>query len=441
MSAATINFVAIAAGGLLAVPSLLNLFNKPNTPANTIVVTVGFGDVNSSEPVPQGKDLKGPAPRVSLYDINGREIGAGFEDKQVLEGGAIEIKMTGGAGTEASRVPAYISMSAVGLDDPICVSWLTTTSSSSSNGDFRSWNAATARACNIPWYPSVAPFGGVGDLFQPPCVWLSPSGADGFPVGMSARLTDFFFPGASESAVNKSMQWNLHPDTLCNAPARQQFYKNMGLCIPYYPSGDPVINQKDPETGFDLDFDKIKNGHTKDCDVAGVPFNNVDLGAGVPDPKLAELESIIATASLQSTVVVGLGKRRATATATATAEPTALVTELAKMAEQKKESGLNKRCRENHLVITESEAHSAKDLCASESSWGPDMASVNDGSYCDMCERKVYPICAASKERRMTVGHTCFDLKMKQLRVIGKVSRSERDAVPVKAYQVVKHWK
>lgn len=187
------NFVASAVGGgLFAIPSLISLFAKPPA-ANTIVVNVGIGDVNGSAALPGGQDLKGSAPRVSLYDIHECEIGTSREAVKVVEGGTIELRIQGDAGDRASRVPRYVRLEA-GRDDLVCVSWLATTSSSSTNGDFRSWNAAMARACGIPWYPSVAPFGGVPTLFQPPCFWLANNGVLGFLIGMSARLKDFLFP-------------------------------------------------------------------------------------------------------------------------------------------------------------------------------------------------------------------------------------------------------
>jgi len=470
MSANVINFIAIAAGGLLAVPSIASLFATP-PPENTIMVKIGVGDVNSSEPVPNGQTLSGFAPGVTLYDINGREIGSVFDKVNIVDGGALQIKITGDGGEASSRVPVYIKLEASD-EDPICVSWLTTTSSTSSNADFRSWNAGTARACGIPWYPSVAPFGGVPTLFQPPCFWLSRSGE--FVTGMSTRLNDFFFPGPTTAATNMATQWRDHRDTLCDAPGRQQFYKNLGLCIPFYPSGLTVVNEKIPENGFaddgfDVDFDAIKSSHTQTCSIAGIPFNNVDLGDGLPTPPAPipseVISSLIETAVLTTKLTLPLFRRQAAAEShTTTSDPIALVTASAEMPEKakpeipvqknKKPPVLERRaedrhresgrwCRERHLVITESAAHSAKEVCESETSWGPDMAAVQEGMYCDMCSRTVYSICGSAKSATPGAKNTgtCFDLKTKQLRVQGKVSRRERDSVPAKEYQVVKHWK
>lgn len=53
MSGQVINFISIVGGALLAIPSITSLFTKP-APANTIVITIGVGDVNSSTPLPDG---------------------------------------------------------------------------------------------------------------------------------------------------------------------------------------------------------------------------------------------------------------------------------------------------------------------------------------------------------------------------------------------------
>jgi hypothetical protein len=389
-SAAVINILALGVGGLLSAPALVNFFSPPLP--DKITVNIGVGATNSSAPLPDGQDLKGNTPRVTLYDINGVEIGSGTNDAIVTDGGSVAVTIAGAEGSGASETPQYIQLSAFG-DDPVCVSWLTTSSSTSDGADFRSWNGAAAKFCNVPWYPSVAPMPGVTSLFQPPCFWLSNSGE--FVVGMSARLIDFFFPGtASDQSNLTATQWQEFPDTLCDAPGRQQFYKNLGVCIPFYPSGLSVVNQKDPDTGFDADFDAIKSSHTHTCSIAGVPFNNVDLGGGLPS---VDLESLLSGVTLQSEITLGLLGRdepsgAAQAPTVTSTSARALITEAAKLPEKKvrartmKEPVLERRvekrneephrwCQENQLVISEFSGHSATEVCESESSWGPDFVA------------------------------------------------------------------
>lgn len=467
-----LNIIGFLGGGLLSIPGIIALTAAP-PPANTIVVNIGVGDTNTSTPLPfkfgnqpNGETLGGSAPEVALFDVNGRLIGRSHERKMVTEGGAIEVKITGGAGSRASSVPMYVQLvhknAAGGITpDPICVSWITTTSSSSSNADFRSWNAATARACGMPWYPSVAPMGGVNALFQPPCFWLDGSSKLGgeFPKAMSARLFDFYFPGPNEAGAAMAKQWTDRPDTLCDAPARQQFYKTAGECIPYYPSGLSDINRKDPDNGYDYSFTAVKQGHRTDCAKPGERFAPRQFGGAPVDPKA---ETFVKTAVLKSELVLGPLAGRAAPTGTATASgPTVIVTEGPRLPEdmtrgtildRRVENRLQepgKWCQERRLVISELAMHSATDVCKSTSSWGPDMAVVPEGMFCDMCTRKVYPICGSRKkpapsELGILGGQLCFDLKVKELRIQGKVASREilqREGVTRKEYQVVKEWR
>ncbi|KAK4444390.1 hypothetical protein QBC34DRAFT_278801, partial [Podospora aff. communis PSN243] len=424
-----LNVIAFVGAGLLAIPGIIAL-NAPPPPPNTIIVNIGVGDINSSMPSnPNSESLGGSAPEVRLFDINGRQIGRVYEKKKVTEGGAIELKITGESGTSASVVPMYIQVlqhnKNSDSDDPICISWITTVSSSSSNGDFRSWNAATARACDIPWYPSVAPMGGVsGGLFQPPCFWLD--GNDKykgrFPKAMSARLFDFYFPGPNEAGAAMAKQWTERPETLCIAPARQNFYSKPGLCIPFYPSGNTDVNRKDPDNGYDYSFRDIMQNYTYNC--APTDHGSRFFAPRFEDPRViqakererlanealnSELSEYTKTGGkLYSTLNLGpLQGRAAQATGTPTASGRVpLITDAATLPEieDNSDSILHRRvenrlqepekwCQERRLVISEFDFHSAKDVCESSSSWGPDMAVVPEGLFCDMCTRKVYPIC------------------------------------------------
>lgn len=505
---AVINILALGVGGLLSAPALVDFFSSPLP--DKIQVNIGAGATNSSEAVPGGQDLRGNTPRVTLFDINGAEIGSGTNDAIVSDGGSVTVTIEGKAGSDTSKVPQYIQLSAFG-SDPICVSWLTTSSATSSGADFRSWNGAAAKFCDVPWYPSVAPMPGVTTLFQPPCFWLSNTGE--FVVGMSARLVDFFFPGTAAAQSNQTAaQWQQFPETLCDAPGRQQFYKNLGVCIPFYPSGLAVVNQKDPDTGFDADFRAIQSSHTHSCSLAGIPFNNVDLGGGKPTPAFEA--SLLDGLTLQSELTFGLGRRAdatdspvpdpdpasptsgpATATTAAAAQPP-LVTEPATLPvekkkrqqqqqpepepRQRKEPVLDRRvekrheeahrwCQEHHLVVSEHAAHSAVEVCESASSWGPDFAAVAEGVFCDMCSRRLYPLCGPGGGTGSANGTTttatanpdasegvrkalrsapggpgavpCFNLQTKRLRVPARLRRSSGGSVPVKRYRVVKHWK
>lgn len=474
----TLYIVGLLGFGLANIPGVLHFSGPP--PADTITVNIGVGGLNSSAPlptswphVPKGETLGGTAPVVSLYDNTGQLIGRSRERPEVIAGGAISLKITGDGkqGGTGSLVPTYIQLSHTGTD-PICISWITTTSAGSSNGDFRSWNAATARHCDIPWYPSTAPMGGVQILnergFQPPCFWLDGARKHNahFPVAMSANLFHFNFPGSGgEAAAAMAKQWNWRPDTLCEAPARQSFYRTAPECIPYYPTGLAEIGMKDPDYGYDYSFTAIKQGHTSDCKNMGEPFKKIQLPTGVSP----QVSSILSTAVLQKTLDLGPLAGRAAATASTTASGAAATASSGASTMEKEPSTqatmgrtiLDRRaetrhlephlwCQQRQLVVSEHPAHSARDVCASGSSWGPDMVSLDERLFCDMCTRKVYPVCGPKKKQQagefgILGGTLCFDLKTKELRVQGKKVATrdvlERKGVKQKRYEGVQEWK
>lgn len=69
------------------------------------------------------------------------------------------------------------------------------------------------------------------------------------------------------------------------------------------------------------------------------------------------------------------------------------------------------------LITSRLEQHSAKELCAWEASYGPSFVSLQEGTYCDMGTRAVWPLCT---EKEGDVG--CYDLKTRTL-VESKVSK------------------
>ena len=69
---------------------------------------------------------------------------------------------------------------------------------------------------------------------------------------------------------------------------------------------------------------------------------------------------------------------------------------------------------ESSLVVSNSASHvgTAKELCDSESSYGPSFVSTVDGQYCDMSSKTLWPVCTSSDSNDAA----CFDLADKKLR-------------------------
>jgi len=173
-------------------------------------------------------------------------------------------------------------------------------------------------------------------------------------------------------------------------------------------------------------MDYVVNGNVQSCAQSGVDnlavLNDEDgkpvAGPGVKVDPLARPPS--------NTVTVPLGRR---------ADEESPVT-----VRRDGRRFLRARSIEHEKCYHEIVVHSLDDidveaLCESESSWGPDMVSLKQGKYCDMCEHELYDICKS----RTQLG--CWDLGKKKLRVAKHQKRSDGSSYPgEKAFAYVMHW-
>jgi hypothetical protein len=85
----------------------------------------------------------------------------------------------------------------------------------------------------------------------------------------------------------------------------------------------------------------------------------------------------------------------------------------------------------NQLTVSEHVSHknSARSLCESASSWGPDFVSLVGKQFCDMCTRRVWDLCDEDKSDE------CFHMDTRSLRS-KNLKRGE-----VKMYTMVDEWK
>lgn len=80
--------------------------------------------------------------------------------------------------------------------------------------------------------------------------------------------------------------------------------------------------------------------------------------------------------------------------------------------------------------------HSAKELCDSATSYGPDFVSIIEGLYCDMGQKKTWPLCQTATQ------NTCFDNTANKMRLgAGNNRRDSKGVVlPRKVYNNVEQW-
>ena len=93
---------------------------------------------------------------------------------------------------------------------------------------------------------------------------------------------------------------------------------------------------------------------------------------------------------------------------------------------------------QGQVVISALEKHSAKEVCESSTSRGPDFVSLHEGQHCDMTTRTLYDVCSSTKL------DCCFDAQTSQMRSCASSVR-RRDvlsarSVPVKDYHTTHKW-
>ncbi|KAL2680618.1 hypothetical protein Neosp_008220 [[Neocosmospora] mangrovei] len=85
------------------------------------------------------------------------------------------------------------------------------------------------------------------------------------------------------------------------------------------------------------------------------------------------------------------------------------------------------------VIVTKEAGYNTTELCTSETSWGPDFVSLDEGLYCDMDSRELLPVCHQDKDIA-----PCFDAKAIKVDYGDKV---ERDAIPQqKEFTEVIQW-
>lgn len=93
------------------------------------------------------------------------------------------------------------------------------------------------------------------------------------------------------------------------------------------------------------------------------------------------------------------------------------------------------------LVVSSKRSHSASEVCDSDTSYGPDFVSVEEGVFCSMSQKKKFPICGHESD---STAETCFDLDTKSLVMPGSEdtehTRRIRDALPPTNYSLVRRW-
>ncbi|TDZ36721.1 hypothetical protein C8035_v005151 [Colletotrichum spinosum] len=339
-----------------------------------VTITTGYHD--------ELYNAGGKLPHIALWDNYGKRIGqwAPAKNQKMAsgEGGDWDGYVTVQHGQNKNKgvEPAYIMLSNHD-EDAICISTISVSHGRVST----TFSSDVAARCGQTWFYSSRKLG--KPEATPVCVWL-----DGDHTGninakaMSFHINDFF-PSKSKMELYSQKGLEGFP-YLCHSTPRFSFWGNL------LPNGNPPFflpplkyKRDGKDEGADEDPDAALDRKTYD---KGVYLNQGEKNGSSNRRKRR------------------IGKRS------------------------------SPNMNPEKLIVTQIEGQTARQVCESATSVGFDIVSHVDHMFCDISERKLYPLCTYE------VTSNCFNLNSTVL--IGEsgpllTARGE----PAKAYKDVAHWK
>ncbi|RMZ84980.1 hypothetical protein DV738_g188, partial [Chaetothyriales sp. CBS 135597] len=362
--------------------------------------------VGQSSDARDPNSLAGHAPALAGWNVVG-----GFMS-QVTPDGVSTPKIAAGGfrdyAIEGRQAIDYLSVVQNG-NNGICIHLIT--GQSTNNGRKFAWNGDLGKACGAPWYPQQNPITNVaetGTEFFPACVWIDGNGDSGHNFkGFNLHLGSFGGTQDPESNNITANAWLKNMDLLCKSEPRFSLYEDIKIGmqiaifkdspttqVPGTPEYDDLVlnrnNWEYSEPPPPGELPQRLSGKTLvpsyicfdgDCPPKGGSFD-MDLGIQ---------KSTRRNVRRQVNKRVELHRR------------------------DRMIAALKKRqiIHADRLVISNIAQHSAIELCNSISSLGPDFVSIPEGMFCDMSEKRLWPVCADSSSPY------CFDIASQTVRGSG----------------------
>lgn len=386
------NAIGLGLTGLFLIPLAKQLFPPAYQAATSVRIAAGL--TRSGE---ESQDTKGNCPSIALFDGDGHRIGfrRGEGHGIIGDGSFTDIKIDS-IDRHDNRPAEYVSVSSGGTD-ALCVAYVYVTMA---NGDYWAFYGDVGYQCGAAWYHSNLLVGNQANIYYPKCVWIDSADPksghnNAFPQGMSIHIPDFL---ATEALA---AQYQDQPATMCKSTPRFKMWPKLSEldCIPVF---DPPLEYNKDST--DNDTTALFTDGKVHC----------DPGPG-KDPSVQETHQLQQWSSGRFPAPQYGTKRKRTRTVRR-----------------------DDPCMDGHVVISDLDAHSAREVCESDMSAGPDFVSTKEGLHCDMCTHELRDVCSAG------VVKGCFDLATQTMRPGGGLQdRDEASGriVPDKSYQKVTHWK
>ena len=478
--------VILFVGGLItAAPMLLDLFPKKDNSNLITTCKLVSGSLDTQD---------GDLPALHLFDRNGATIGlsegeSSGRDTGLGKGGFKDVRIQQVNQQKSIADLSYLSV-VNGGNDATCLALISCTTPS---GLSYAFTGDIAQQCDgvlglkVPWFysnKSVAQPPGKGEV-QPACVWIDGDATNGLTTqGLGIHMESFRSSEAREADFQENRM------RMCLSKPRFGVYEKMDSfdVIPFFKEspfdpqtlldiGDKALDQNnwgttpmDVEDFFFGQFFRRDVNETAspsdeqegDAELsqqlfdrqgnvpapagpAGSPRPNPVGKANAPDAKKStaaqggkSTAGQRASPQGKSTTAKGNGAKANQGKSTAGGKSTAAKGKGrgAKLITAKTQGTRRAYPKAGKLVMSSKDDHSAKKLCSSGGSWGPDFYSQKEGLFCDMVNKKTYPVC----DKKTTTA--CFDQNTRKMRRGKGNSRRDVDGVliPVKNYNDVQVW-
>ncbi|RMD39417.1 hypothetical protein DV735_g5715, partial [Chaetothyriales sp. CBS 134920] len=367
----------------------------------------GFKDTNS---------LAGNAPALAGWDAKG-----GFMS-QVTPDGVSTPTISDGTfrdyALEGRQEIDYLSVVQNG-NNGICIHLIT--GQSANNGRKFAWNGDLGKACGAPWYAQQNPvtnLGRNGMEFYPACIWIDGNGDSGHNFkGFNLHLGSFGGTQDPESNNLTAEAWNRNKDLLCKSEPRFSLYEDIkiGMQVAIF-NKSPTLAVPGTAEYDDLVLNRLTNWRFSE---PPGPYDIPQRFSGktlVPSFVCFDDDCPPKGGSFEMDLEIQQETRRSV-----------------RRRVNNKRLELNRRdqmiaavkkrqiIHADRLVISKIAQHSAIELCNSFSSLGPDLVSVHEGMFCDMSEKRLWPVCTDYSSQY------CFDMTSQTVRGSGVTSADESD--------------
>jgi hypothetical protein len=362
--------VILNSGAIVASLIPLAFIVKPTDPSKQTSIAIGVGS-------------GGSVPHVAIWDEDGNRITQykGEANGHICKGDTFQTTVDNYQNGMKPADPTYVSVVMKEID-AICVAVV----SVSGNGQQWTWTGDMAYTCGAQWMESDYTFQGSNVPIR--CAWLDADYTNGaIANGMTMHIRDF--------TADAGLVWQYKNNTerLCKNSKRLTFW--------------PDIQPDSQIAVFSPPMKYTRN-----------------INADNPDPTAPDMSGSLTEPD------VGIDRKNRAYPDGTDLKGWKTGSKKRHAKDLKSRRGIKQALSET-IVISHFPSHSAREMCEDPMALSSDFVSVQEGLFCDMTLRKLWPVCTP------TVKTECFDIPSLSLHVKGPQKRND---VSNKQYTKQHEW-